>query len=620
MNEIIAEKLKLLPSTPGVYKMYNAAGEVIYVGKAISLKNRVRQYFQANKNHTPKVLAMVAHIEDFEILRTSNETEALTLESNLIKQFRPKYNILLKDDKHFPYIRIDYRQDFPRVEIVRRVQADGAKYLGPFLSGIALRDGMNVVREHFPVRYCKKDLKKAAARRERPCLMYHVGKCCAPCSGKVPRAQYHAMLDEISAFLTGHTDAVVQELTAQMQQASDNLQFERAAALRDSIRAIERLQDKQVVISTTKSMADVFALGRLNNDVLVFALFVRDGKVIGTEKFRMSADDGESDAEILAAFLKQYYLEVATFPPEILLHSDAADMEAIALWLSERAGRKIHLHRPQRGNKVQLAQLAYRNCIDALEKDAALQKRAWERGEGALVELCAVLGLESIPSRLECFDNSHLQGRDTVSSMVVFQDGQPDKKAYRRFRIHAEAGGDDLIAMREALTRRFTRFQAGDAGFDVLPDLLVIDGGQTQLAVAVSVLAEAGLSFVPVIGLAETNEWIYLPDDPQPIALQRNSAALHLLERIRDEAHRFAITYHRSLRQKNALFSVLDQISGIGERRKRALFDAFVTLDAMKAATIEQLAAVPAMNHTAAEAVWTFFHDTAPAGEPEEQQ
>ena len=620
MNEIIAEKLKLLPSSPGVYKMYNAAGEVIYVGKAISLKNRVRQYFQANKNHTPKVLAMVAHVEDFEILRTSNETEALTLESNLIKQFRPKYNILLKDDKHFPYIRIDYRQDFPRVEIVRRVQADGAKYLGPFLSGIALRDGMNVVREHFPVRYCKKDLKKAAARRERPCLMYHVGKCCAPCSGKVSRAQYHAMLDEISAFLTGHTDAVVQELTAQMQQASDNLQFERAAALRDSIRAIERLQDKQVVISTTKSMADVFALGRLNNDVLVFALFVRDGKVIGTEKFRMSADDGESDAEILAAFLKQYYLEVATFPPEILLHSDAADMEAIALWLSERAGRRIHLHRPQRGNKAQLAQLAYRNCIDALEKDAALQKRAWERGEGALVELCAVLGLESIPSRLECFDNSHLQGRDTVSSMVVFQDGQPDKKAYRRFRIHAEAGGDDLIAMREALTRRFARFQAGDAGFDVLPDLLVIDGGQTQLAVAVSVLAEAGLSFVPVIGLAETNEWIYLPDDPQPIALQRNSAALHLLERIRDEAHRFAITYHRSLRQKSALFSVLDQISGIGERRKRALFDAFVTLDAMKAATIEQLAAVPAMNHTAAEAVWTFFHGTAPAGEPEEQQ
>ena len=620
MNEIIAEKLKLLPSSPGVYKIYNAAGEVIYVGKAISLKNRVRQYFQANKNHTPKVLAMVAHIEDFEILRTSNETEALTLESNLIKQFRPKYNILLKDDKHFPYIRIDYRQDFPRVEIVRRVQADGAKYLGPFLSGIALRDGMNVVREHFPVRYCKKDLKKAAARRERPCLMYHVGKCCAPCSGKVSRAQYHAMLDEISAFLTGHTDAVVQELTAQMQQASDNLQFERAAALRDSIRAIERLQDKQVVISTTKSMADVFALGRLNNDVLVFALFVRDGKVIGTEKFRMSADDGESDAEILAAFLKQYYLEVATFPPEILLHSDAADMEAIALWLSERAGRRIHLHRPQRGNKAQLAQLAYRNCIDALEKDAALQKRAWERGEGALVELCAVLGLESIPSRLECFDNSHLQGRDTVSSMVVFQDGQPDKKAYRRFRIHAEAGGDDLIAMREALTRRFARFQAGDAGFDVLPDLLVIDGGQTQLAVAVSVLAEAGLSFVPVIGLAETNEWIYLPDDPQPIALQRNSAALHLLERIRDEAHRFAITYHRSLRQKSALFSVLDQISGIGERRKRALFDAFVTLDAMKAATIEQLAAVPAMNHTAAEAVWTFFHGTAPTDEPEEQQ
>lgn len=611
MNQIIEEKLKLLPSAPGVYKMFNAAGEVIYVGKAISLKNRVRQYFQASKNHTPKVRAMVSHIADFEILRTSNETEALTLESNLIKQFKPKYNILLKDDKHFPYVRIDYRQDFPRVEIVRRVGRDGARYLGPFLSGLALRDSMNVVREHFPVRHCKKDLKRAMARRERPCLMYHVGKCCAPCSGNVSREAYHAMLDEISAFLTGHTERVVRELTGQMQQAAESLQFERAAALRDSIRAIESLHDKQVVIGTRKNMADVFALGRLNDSVLVFALFVRDGKVIGTEKFRMGADDGETDEEILAAFLKQYYLEVASFPPEILLHSDAADMDAIGAWLCERAGRRVYLHRPQRGDKAQLAALAYRNCIDALEKDAALQRRAWERGEGALAELSGLLGLESIPGRLECFDNSHIQGRDTVSSMVVFTDGQPDRKAYRRFRIRAEAGGDDLIAMREALTRRFARFKSGDPGFDRLPDLLVIDGGRTQLDVAVEVLAEAGLSFVPLIGLAEMHELIYQPDEPQPLELPRNSAALHLLERIRDEAHRFAITYHRSLRQKNALFSVLDQINGIGERRKRALFDAFVTLDAMKQADVEQLAAVPAMNHVAAQAVYDHFHPKA---------
>lgn len=615
MNQIIEEKLRLLPSAPGVYKMFNAAGEVIYVGKAVSLKNRVRQYFQSSKNHTPKVRAMVSHIADFETLRTANETEALTLESNLIKQFKPRYNILLKDDKHFPYVRIDYRQDFPRVEIVRRVQNDGARYLGPFLSGIALRDGMNVVREHFPVRHCRKDLKKAMARRERPCLMYHVGKCCAPCSGNVSRAEYHAMLDEISAFLTGHTERVLRELNERMQQAAESLQFERAAALRDSIRAVETLCDKQAAIGTHKDMMDVFALGRLNESVLVFALFVRDGKVIGTEKFRMGAGDGETEEEILAAFLKQYYLEAAAFPPEILLYSDAADMDIIAAWLSERAGRRVWLHRPQRGAKAKLAELAHRNCVDALEKDAALQRRAWERGEGALAELSGLLGLETVPERLECFDNSHIQGRDTVSSMVVFTNGQPDRKAYRRFRIRAEAGGDDLVAMREALTRRFARFASGDAGFDRLPDLLVIDGGRTQLDVAIEALAEAGLSFVPVIGLAEAHELIYQPGEEQPLALPCNSAALHLLERLRDEAHRFAVSYHRSLRQKNALFSILDQIDGIGDRRKRALFDAFVTLDAMKAATVEQLAAVPAMTHATAEAVYAYFHpeETPPA-------
>lgn len=615
MNQIIEEKLRLLPSAPGVYKMFNAAGEVIYVGKAVSLKNRVRQYFQSSKNHTPKVRAMVSHIADFETLRTANETEALTLESNLIKQFKPRYNILLKDDKHFPYVRIDYRQDFPRVEIVRRVQNDGARYLGPFLSGIALRDGMNVVREHFPVRHCRKDLKKAMARRERPCLMYHVGKCCAPCSGNVSRAEYHAMLDEISAFLTGHTERVLRELNERKQQAAESLQFERAAALRDSIRAVETLRDKQAAIGTHKDMMDVFALGRLNESVLVFALFVRDGKVIGTEKFRMGAGDGETEEEILAAFLKQYYLEAAAFPPEILLYSDAADMEIIAAWLSERAGRRVWLHRPQRGAKAKLAELAHRNCVDALEKDAALQRRAWERGEGALAELSGLLELETVPERLECFDNSHIQGRDTVSSMVVFTNGQPDRKAYRRFRIRAEAGGDDLVAMREALTRRFARFASGDAGFDRLPDLLVIDGGRTQLDVAIEALAEAGLSFVPVIGLAEAHELIYQPGEEQPLALPCNSAALHLLERLRDEAHRFAVSYHRSLRQKNALFSILDQIDGIGDRRKRALFDAFVTLDAMKAATVEQLAAVPAMTHATAEAVYAYFHpeETPPA-------
>lgn len=608
MNDIISEKLALLPSEPGVYKMFDASGEVIYVGKAISLKNRVRQYFQSSKNHTAKVLAMVSHIADFETIQVSNETEALSLECNLIKQFKPKYNILLKDDKHFPYVRIDYRQDFPRVEIVRRIKKDGARYLGPYLSAITLRESMQVVRDHYPIRHCKKDLARAIARRERPCLMYHVGKCCAPCSGNVSRAEYHKMLDEVSAFLSGRTEHVIRELSQQMDEAAEALNFEHAAYLRDRIRAIESLSEKQTVIGTSGAKSDVFALGRQDGSALVFALFVRDGKVIGTEKFRMSAPDDESDADMLAAFLTQYYAEAGDFAPDVLLYQEASGMDGISAWLTTLAGRKVQVHRPQRGDKVRLVELAYRNCIDALEKDASLQKRAWERGEGALAQLSGILGLDSVPTRMECFDNSHIMGRDTVSSMVVFTDGQPDKKAYRRFRVQADVGGDDCAAMRETLTRRFERAQAGDEGFLPLPDLLIVDGGIAQLNVALEVLAGLSLDFIPTIGLAEAHELIYQPFEPQPLELPRSSAPLHLLERIRDEAHRFAISYHRSLRQKTLLFSVLDEIPGVGDRRKRALFDAFTTLDAMKSASVEALNAVPSIDKKTAEAVYSYFH------------
>lgn len=609
MNTIIEEKLKLLPSSPGVYKMFNAAGEVIYVGKAISLKNRVRQYFQSSKSHPPKVTAMVRQIADFEYIRVANETEAFSLESNLIKQFRPKYNILLKDDKHFPYIRVDLKQDFPRLEIVRRLKNDGAKYLGPFLSGLLLRDGIALVREHYPIRQCKKDIGRMIARRERPCLMYHIGKCCAPCSGEITREQYHTLLDEVLSFLAGHTEEILRSLTTQMADAADSMDFERAATLRDRIRAIESLNEKQAVIATNNTMLDVFALGRLEGTALVFALFVRAGKVIGTEKFRMEADKEETDADILAAFLSQYYAESASFVPEVLLYQDAADMEAIEAWLSGLAGRKVSLRRPQRGEKRRLTEMAYRNCLDVLEKDASLQKRAWERGEGALTQLSAILGLETVPARIECFDNSHMQGRDTVSSMVVFTDGQPDRSAYRRFRIREDAGGNDLIAMREALTRRFAKAAECAPGFLPLPDLLVMDGGPAQLQVALEVLDEFSLDFVPTVGLAELSETIYLPGQDEPIALPRNSAPQHLIERLRDEAHRFAISYHRSLHNRNALYSVLDGIPGVGDKRKRALFDAFLTLDAIKAATVEDLSAVPLIDSRTAENVYIFFHN-----------
>ena len=608
MNQIIEEKLKLLPSSPGVYKMFNASGEVIYVGKAISLKNRVRQYFQSSKNHPPKVTAMVRQIADFEYIRVANETEAFSLESNLIKEFKPKYNILLKDDKHFPYIRVDLRQDFPRLEVVRRVKKDGAKYLGPFLSGLLLRDGLALVREQYPIRQCKKDIARMIARRERPCLLYHIGKCCAPCSGDIPREEYHKLINEVISFLSGNTSEILRSLHEQMDAASEEMDFERAAVIRDRIRAIDSLNEKQAVIATTNTMLDVFALARQDTNVLVFALFVRNGKVIGTEKFRMDADAEESDADILSAFLSQYYAEAAAFVPEVLLYQDATDMETISSWLSGQAKRKVEVHRPQRGEKRKLTEMAYRNCLDVLEKDASLQKRAWERGEGALSQLSAILGLETVPSRIECFDNSHIQGRDTVSSMVVFTDGQPDKSAYRRFRIRADAGGNDLIAMREALTRRFQKAEDQDAGFLPLPDLLVMDGGLAQLQVALEVLESFSLDFIPTVGLAELSETIYLPGDEPPIQLPRNSAPQHLIERLRDEAHRFAISYHRSVHNRNALYSVLDSIPGVGDKRKRALFDAFLTIDAIKAASAEELAAVPLIDSRTAESVYQFFH------------
>ena len=612
MNRTIEEKLKLLPDAPGVYRMYDAEGTVIYVGKAVNLKNRVRQYFQDSKTHTPKVRAMVSHIEDLETIQVRNETEALSLECNLIKQFRPKYNILLKDDKHFPYVRVDLRQDFPRLEMVRRISNDGARYVGPFLSSTVLRESMAILRDHYPIRHCKKDLKKAMARRERPCLMHHIGKCCAPCSGKVDREEYHAMLGEIIAFLSGNTEGVTGELTKRMEQASESLDFERAAILRDRIRAIRALSEKQAVIAVTDSRMDVFALGRQEEKALVYALFVRGGKVIGTEPYRMEADPEEPDGAVMAAFLTQYYGDAGGIVPEILVHTEPEGADRIAEWLGGLAGRKVFLHRPERGDKKKLSDLAYRNCLDLLEKDATLQRREWERGEGALAQLSGILGLDEVPARMECYDNSHMQGRDSVSSMVVFTEGQPDKKAYRRFRLRGEEGGDDLLAMREVLTRRFERAEKQDPGFLPLPDLIVIDGGKTQLEAAEEVLREKGLDYISAIGLAESFELIYLPGRDDPVVLPRSSAALHLVERIRDEAHRFAITYHRSLRAKRDLFSVLDRIPGVGEKRKRALFDHFDTMQDIRDAGVDALAAVPGVSRPAAESIYAYFHPKEP--------
>ena len=610
MNEKIEAKLKLLPDKPGVYKMFNARGELIYVGKAINLKNRVRQYFQSSKNHPPKVASMVSNIDDFDFVIVGNETEALNLESNLIKQNKPYYNILLKDDKHFPYIRIDYKQDFPRVEIVRKYKKDGAKYFGPYLSGFALRESITAVREHFPIRQCKKDIRKAIARGERPCLMYHIGKCCAPCTGKVTPEEYRLLLDQVTALFQGNCKTYIDDMTAKMMAESEKLNFEKAAQYRDRIRAMQSISEKQIASSASDNSYDVFALARNELETVVYGLFVRAGNVISAESFSINAGD-EPFSEIISQFLLQFYVGMANIPKEIIIMDEADDVDNIELLLQQQSGHAVKIHVPRRGEKLKQGQLARMNAEETIGRHRELTHREWERSEGALTELMQIISMDVFPHRIECFDNSHIQGRDTVGSMVVFIDGKPDKTLYRRFRTKQNTGGDDYLAMREHLTRRFRRTIDGDEKFAELPDLLIVDGGIGQLNVALEVLNDFGLAYISCIGLAEKNEEIILPDEKESVILARSSPVLQLLQRVRDEAHRFAITYHRNLRARNSLYSVLDSIKGIGDRRKRALYEKFLTIDAIKAADMDELKSADGMNAAAAKSVYDYFHQTA---------
>ena len=566
MNDRIEAKLKLLPDKPGVYKMFNSCGELIYVGKAVNLKNRVRQYFRSSANHPPKVAAMVANIDDFDFVIVGNETEALNLESNLIKQNKPYYNILLKDDKHFPYVRIDYKQDYPRVEIVRRFRKDGAKYFGPYLSSYALRESITAVREHFPIRQCKKDIGKAIARGERPCLMYHIGKCCAPCTGRVTKEEYAALLDEVVAMFQGNCKGYIESLTQLMQEASDRMDFEKAAQYRDRIRAMQSISEKQIASSASDKSYDVFALARNELATVAYGLFVRGGNVISAESFNIGADD-EPFSEIISQFLMQFYNGMGQIPKEIVIMDEPEDLAAIESCLAEQCGHAVRIHIPLKGEKLKQGELARANAEATIGRKRELTHREWERGEGALIELMQLVGMDVFPRRMECFDNSHIQGRDTVGSMVVFIDGKPEKTQYRRFRTKQAADGDDYLAMKEHLSRRFQRALDGDEKFAELPELLIVDGGRGQLNVALEVLEEFGLSHISCIGLAEKNEEIILPDRQESVILSRSSPVLQLLQRIRDEAHRFAITYHRNLRAKNSLYSVLDGISSIGDKR-----------------------------------------------------
>ncbi|MBR2215877.1 MAG: excinuclease ABC subunit UvrC [Selenomonadaceae bacterium] len=599
MTDNIAEKLKKLPDSPGVYLMKDAAGKIIYVGKAIVLKNRVRQYFQSGKNHTPKVRVMVEKIADFETIMTGSEVEALILESNLIKKHRPRYNISLKDDKSYPYVKVTLQEDYPRVFITRRLLKDGAKYFGPYTNVTALHESLKLLRRLFPLRTCK-------TMGDRPCLEYHIKRCLAPCVGKADKDEYRDMVQEVTLFLEGRADRVAKELNRRMEEAAENFRFELAARLRDQLQAVQKVTEKQKIVTEAGDM-DAVGLARSPYGVCVQIFFVRGGKMVGRERFIMNGSEEEKDEDILAAFLQQYYYRATFIPKEILLPVDVqikdTDLLLIDVWLTEKRGGAVDIHAPQRGTKRDIVKMAEENAQKYLQDEADRLQKAQKATLGAVADLGRYLGLATPPNRMECFDISHNQGQETVASMVVFEGGEPKKSDYRRYKIKsAEGKPDDFKSMREVTQRRYGKLTAAE-----LPDLIVIDGGLGQLSSALSIIRGLGHKEVAVVGLAKQFELIFVEGSSEPIELPRHSPALYLIQRIRDEAHRFAITYHRSLRRKRNLVSVLDHIEGIGEKRRQGLWSHFGKLDKIKAATIEELAAAPNMNLPAAKAVYNFF-------------
>lgn len=599
MNETVEEKLKLLPDKPGVYIMKNEQGKIIYVGKAVVLKNRVRQYFQSNKNHTPKVRAMVSHIADFEIIMTHSEVEALILECNLVKKHRPRYNISLKDDKSYPYVKVTVQEDFPRVFITRRVLKDGARYFGPYTNATAVHESLKLLRRLFPLRTCRH-------LQERPCLEYHIKRCLAPCAGKVGKEDYDAMIRAVLLFLEGRTDDVERELQFRMEAAAEAYHFELAARLRDQLLAVRKVAEKQNIV-TGAGDQDAVGMARSEIGVVVQVFFIRAGKMIGREHFLLQSTEEESDEAILAAFLQQYYHRAAFIPREVLLPLElpAAERELLEAWLSEKKRKaKVQILCPQRGTKHDIVAMAAGNAQKYLADEAARIKQANDQTRGAVEELGRYLGLRNPPERMECFDISHIQGSETVASMVVFEGGLPKKSDYRRFKIQSTEGKpDDFLSMREVTTRRYVGLPENE-----LPDLIVIDGGKGQLSSALEIIRQhAGHKKVPVVGLAKQFELVFREGESEPVVLPRHSQALYLIQRIRDEAHRFAITYHRKLRGKRNLVSVLDHIVGIGPKRRQALWSHFGTLSRIKAAGVEELMAAPGMNRPAAEAVFNFF-------------
>lgn len=595
-SDSIKNALAVLPDKPGVYLMHDATGKVIYVGKAVVLKNRVRSYFRNLASHTPKVKAMVAKIAEIETIVTSSEVEALILECNLIKKYRPRYNISLKDDKTYPYLKVTVQEEYPRLFATRRLAKDGARYYGPYADAGAMHATVKLLRSMFPLRTCR------TMNPDRPCLNYHIKRCLAPCAGHVSKAEYRNMIKAVCMVLDGRTAELERDLKQRMQEAADNYAFEEAARVRDQLQAVRRLGESQKAVTTSGGDMDILGLGQDATGLCVQIFFVRKGKLIGRDNFFL-ADGGDAPEEVVAAFVKQYYNDATHIPHELVLpHLPQAEEKLlIETWLTQRAGRRVELLLPQRGVKRELLALACDNAVKLLAERLRKGSLSLKNDEQAAEELQQALGLAQPLERMDCFDISHTQGSETVASMVVFRNGSISKKDYRKYKIiSAEGKPDDFKSMQEVVYRRYKDYED-------LPSLVVIDGGKGQLSSALEVIRGLGLADLPVVGLAKREEEIFKPHTSESILLDRDSAALHLIQRIRDEAHRFAITFHRKLRGKRNLVSVLDHVEGIGPKRRQELWKAFKTLDAMRAASVENLAAVEGMNRSAAQTLYDFF-------------
>ena len=610
----IEEELKKLPAKPGVYIMHDEADEIIYVGKAISLKNRVRQYFQSSRNKGPKIEQMVTHISRFEYIITDSELEALVLECNLIKEHRPKYNTMLKDDKSYPFIKVTVQEAFPRVLFARRMKKDKNRYFGPYTSAGAIKDVIELVRKLYQVRSCSRVLPRDTGK-DRPCLYYHMKQCTAPCQGNITQEEYKKNIQNVIRFLNGDVKETIDQLTEKMQQASDDMRFEEAIEYRNLIQSIRKIGERQKITGYGEDDRDIIAVAMEESpdlreqDAVVQVFFVRDGKLIGRDHFYLRVARGDTKAQVLSSFLKQFYAGTPFIPREIMLQKEIEDAEIIEEWLTSRRKQKVYIRVPKKGTKEKLVELAEENAKMVLSKDRERIRREEGRTIGAVKEVEEWLGLKNL-ERMEAYDISNISGFESVGSMVVYEKGRPKRSDYRKFKIKWVQGPNDYASMEEVLTRRFTHESNGEFdSFAKMPDLILMDGGKGQVHIALQVLEKLGIS-IPVCGMVKDDHHrtrgVYFND--QEIPIDTSGEGFRLITRIQDEAHRFAIEYHRSLRSKEQVHSLLDDIPGIGDTRRKALMRRFKSLENIRDASLEELAGTESMNAASARQVYDFFH------------